>query len=467
MVSKDVRKFRIGMALVFADYVLAFVTIDLLFQPTWVEDILNLYIPPNIYTSTSEFLALVAGWISSENLLSGRKNQLACNVIRDANKIWYGIGVYTVMELFFMAGLSPFLTVYELFANPSRTARFLAAFYTYIHVGESNLWPLLRPCIHDGVLAPTRDQRLRYSDWLYVWAKDRVLMSTRMADLVDNFHHILDEFDVSNTTVCRDTVNKLYDVFEPTLLEPALQPHSPFGALIFGPAMWLSMGGLHPNTDPLTALYTEHDLLGASTKLAQGLYTGQLFLPAVDLKCARRDTFTYSGPKEMWSITRHFPSTLHWSSNSKTQARLTKSKVNQITGTLCQSMLFKSIVQDTQGVSIGPLEYCGNGHIVHLGNIPHLAVCKGDPTIPQYHEERTLRGLNRVSTKLEATGKRKRGRTAKENTALNTKLGSLEAGYIRAGTLRGGENEASEDSAPPRAKKRRLSADQRLALMSI
>lgn len=100
------------------------------------------------------------------------------------------------------------MTVYELFANPSRTARFLAAFYTYIHVGESNLWyifsgwpsvlneadplylhrPLLRPCIHDGVLAPTRDQRLRYSDWLYVWAKDRVLMSTRMADLVDNFH---------------------------------------------------------------------------------------------------------------------------------------------------------------------------------------------------------------------------------------------------------------------------------------
>ncbi|KAJ7776197.1 hypothetical protein B0H16DRAFT_1302386, partial [Mycena metata] len=388
MVSKDVRKFRIGMALVFADYVLAFVTIDLLFQPTWVEDILNLYIPPNIYTSTSEFLALVAGWISSENLLSGRKNQLACNVIRDANKIWYGIGVYTVMELFFMAGLSPFLTVYELFANPSRTARFLAAFYTYIHVGESNLWyifsgwpsvlneadplylhrPLLRPCIHDGVLAPTRDQRLRDSDWLYVWAKDRVLMSTRMADL-----HILDEFDVSNTTVCRDTVNKLYDVFEPTLLEPALQPHSPFGALIFGPAMWLSMGGLHPNTDPLTALYTEHDLLGASTKLAQGLYTGQLFLPAVDLKCARRDTFTYSGPKE---ITLIFHLILAYAYCSpRTQARLTKSKVNQITGTLRQSMLFKSIVQDTQGVSIGPLEYCGNGHIVHLGNIPQYVSC--------------------------------------------------------------------------------------------
>ncbi|KAK7040573.1 hypothetical protein R3P38DRAFT_2769009 [Favolaschia claudopus] len=30
-----------------------------------------------------------------------------------------------------------------------------------------------------------------------------------------------------------------------------------------------------------------------------------------------------------------------------------------------------------------------------------LAVCKGDPSIPQHFEERVLRGLNRITTKLE------------------------------------------------------------------
>ncbi|KAJ7022801.1 hypothetical protein C8F04DRAFT_1194154 [Mycena alexandri] len=380
MVSKDVRKFHIGMALVFAEYLLAFVTIDLLFQPTWVEDILELLIPPNIYTSTSEFLFLVAGWISSENLLAGKKYQLACNVIRDANKIFYGIGIYTVMELFYMAGLSPFLTVYELFSNPSRTARFLAVFYTYIHEGESNLCP--------------------------------------------------------------------------------------FGPLVFGPWTGLSMGGSIPTApDPLTALYMKHDLLGKSTKLAPDLYIHQLFLPATDLKQARRDTFTHSGPKEMWSITRNFPPTLHWSDNPKNQAKVPK--VNQLTGAHRTSMLFKSIVQGTQSVSIGPLKYCGNGHIVYLGNVPHLVVCKGDPTIPQYHEERTLCGLYRVSTKLGAPGKRKRAHT--ENKALDTKLRSIKAGYNRV-RASGEKSEAineSEDCVQPKAKKRRLSADQRLALMSI
>ncbi|KAJ6619074.1 hypothetical protein B0H10DRAFT_2027595 [Mycena sp. CBHHK59/15] len=73
-------------------------------------------------------------------------------------------------------------------------------------------------------------------------------------------------------------------------------------------------------------------------------------------------------------------------------------------------MLFKSIVQNTQGVSIGPLEYCGNGHIVHVGNIPCLAVCKGDPQIPWFFEECVLRGFNCTSTQLKAPGKRIRSR---------------------------------------------------------
>ena len=48
-------------------------------------------------------------WIDA--VLAGSKSQLACDAIREANQIVYGIGVYTVMELFFMAGnVLPFVT---------------------------------------------------------------------------------------------------------------------------------------------------------------------------------------------------------------------------------------------------------------------------------------------------------------------------------------------------------------------
>ncbi|KAF8185371.1 hypothetical protein K438DRAFT_1766014 [Mycena galopus ATCC 62051] len=65
---------------------------DLLFQPTWEEDIADFSIPPNIYTATSDFLLLVSKWIEKEHFPAGRKH------------VWYGISVHTVMEFFFMAG---------------------------------------------------------------------------------------------------------------------------------------------------------------------------------------------------------------------------------------------------------------------------------------------------------------------------------------------------------------------------
>ncbi|KAF8185339.1 hypothetical protein K438DRAFT_1765986 [Mycena galopus ATCC 62051] len=89
---------------------------DLLFQPTWEEHVADFSIPPNIYTATSDFLLLVSKWIEKEHFPAGRKHVLACDAIRSANKVWYGISVRTVMEFFFMA-----------------------AFYTYIDHGESNL----------------------------------------------------------------------------------------------------------------------------------------------------------------------------------------------------------------------------------------------------------------------------------------------------------------------------------------
>jgi hypothetical protein len=65
--------------------------------------------------------------------------------------VWFGVGVYTVCEILFLAGkvffslfeillsvcvsigVSPFLTELEVFTNPSRTARICEAFWSYKH----------------------------------------------------------------------------------------------------------------------------------------------------------------------------------------------------------------------------------------------------------------------------------------------------------------------------------------------
>ncbi|KAJ6623729.1 hypothetical protein B0H10DRAFT_2187011 [Mycena sp. CBHHK59/15] len=251
----NVRKFSIGVAFIFTSQVLAFPSIDMVFQinPDAVpanmgHRSLRFLDPPNIFSSTGEFLVLVADWI--ESILLKPRYTCACDTIRDCNNIFYGIGVYTVMELFFMAGLSSFLTLYEVFSNPSRTARFLTAFYSYIAQSEQDLWTLLQPCIHDGILAPTTDQRPRYADWLYVWVKERTLMPLRMAQLVDEFHLELEMLG---------SLPSLCNVFESTILGPGLESQMNLGHLIFGDDAWLLLGGRWcAEDDPITTVYRKH-----------------------------------------------------------------------------------------------------------------------------------------------------------------------------------------------------------------
>ncbi|KAJ7454584.1 hypothetical protein B0H11DRAFT_2069106 [Mycena galericulata] len=453
--------FRIGVAFIFASHVLAFPSIDLVFQPTWANAITEFDIPPNIYTSTTDFLSLVADWI--EEILQEPNYGRACDHIRSCNTIFYGVGVYTIMELFFMAGLSPFLTVYEVFSNPSRAARFLVALYSYIDHSEKDLWRLLRPCIHDGVLAPTTDQRLRYADWLYVWAKERTSMPHRMASLVDEYNMRLNELEGVQGMWGRDSAKDLCDVFEPTFLSAGLQAEINLGHLVFGEDVWLSLGGVCPEQDdPITALYRKYDLLGSSTRLKSGGFYSPLILPHSEFRgkqASHRPTFTFHDPKEMWAITRNFPDNCHWSS----EPNMTPKAVREISGPQRDALLIKNIITKSLGVSIGPLEYCGVGHIVVIRAVPYVAVCKGDPQIPVLHEKRILAGLDRVSSHLEASGKHKRGRTEKENQRLSKKLSLIDAGYQRASKLIDAADSESE-TEDPKPKRRRMNADMRLAL---
>jgi hypothetical protein len=70
-----------------------------------VEDI-TLTLPSiPIYDDYSGFLTRVANWVEVRmSSLGSARHGLACEVVREAQDVWCGVGVYTVSELFFDAG---------------------------------------------------------------------------------------------------------------------------------------------------------------------------------------------------------------------------------------------------------------------------------------------------------------------------------------------------------------------------
>jgi hypothetical protein len=76
-------------------------------QPEWesAEDTAAISSPP-IYDDYRSFLNGVADWIEDRRTSLGKDRQgLACEVVRGAQDVWCGVGVYTVCELFFDAGM--------------------------------------------------------------------------------------------------------------------------------------------------------------------------------------------------------------------------------------------------------------------------------------------------------------------------------------------------------------------------
>lgn len=78
------------------------------FQPSWALSAVDLpSSPADVYTDYFKFLETVAAWIEQRAKLQMKRKGLACEVIRlNGNKIWGGVGVYTVSELFFDSGMT-------------------------------------------------------------------------------------------------------------------------------------------------------------------------------------------------------------------------------------------------------------------------------------------------------------------------------------------------------------------------
>ncbi|TDL16414.1 hypothetical protein BD410DRAFT_902077 [Rickenella mellea] len=361
-VTKTVRGFRVAVAFAFKDYVLSFNSIDLVFHPTWAlkrEDLPHQHI--DVVDNYMMFLLGVAYWVI-ENMAKSRK-RLAVLAIRQANLVWPGVGSYTISEIFFLAGLSTSLTEKELVDSPSRLARLCEALYEYAVLSRENIWEFIRPAIRGGMLAPTQAQRVAYADWLFVFAKERVWVSKRMTSLLQNYQKKIAEYAQNLDIPWQLAGANLHDVFEPTFLARTLKRAGNLGHLIFGRTEWTTMVDRYNRNfpadqhilvsageDPLTKMFRERGLLDKETSLATEIYA-PIFLSDREMKGSWQRTRMFYSEKQLWTLTPDLPTNCEGRSTSK---------MYEITGVERTDSLFQSII-DTNRVSIGPLEYCGNG----------------------------------------------------------------------------------------------------------
>ncbi|KAH7919681.1 hypothetical protein BV22DRAFT_1050885 [Leucogyrophana mollusca] len=266
-VDSTICGFKVGMALDFGEYILVFDTLD------------------NIFT-----------WISQRQCSkTAVRSNLAVNIIRtDGHLCFGGIGIYTVNEIFYLAGLSVFLTKAEVFDSADCVARFCEAFWTFAH--HTNL---LKPCWHGYVLAVTEDQCLQYSHWLHVYGKDATMMSDRMASLCQVYIGTLAQHENDVWSYASGIVPSEKDL---TLCH-----------LIFGEDRWFCLTGKQPAfNDPITHIFVNSLYLTVGIPIPRfnDNAIDSLFLDVGDL-CKRHivpDLYLGDRQKHLWTITPNFPS---------------------------------------------------------------------------------------------------------------------------------------------------------------
>ncbi|KAJ7801266.1 hypothetical protein B0H14DRAFT_2615472 [Mycena olivaceomarginata] len=304
----------------------------------------------------------------------------------------------------------------------------------------------------DGYLAPTIQQRLGYIDRLHVYAKDRCKIPVRMAALVDDYTESVRAYSVRAETWIRYDTPTFYDVFEPTFLAAALALDHNLGHLIFGAPTWVALGG-KPVTfrDPLTVFFEEPVALDAPTFLRPDYYT-PMILDKVDFRfksLPHRTVHTYRGDKQIWSLTPPV---------TNSQGR-DSAEVSVILGEERRHMLFSYIVKHTQKVAIGPLEYWGNAHRISMGRSTRAVPCYGDPSLPEFYAERDLKS-RLLPTPI--PGERRPNLSSAATKTLKSQLSEVASSRALKRAHEGEEKEKL--NAPPKVKRSRMSADQRLVL---
>ncbi|KAJ7052816.1 hypothetical protein C8F01DRAFT_1261289 [Mycena amicta] len=359
---------------------------DLVFQATWMLPKVPLLSPPSVYHAPTQFLSNVSDWIQKRYFKRPNKRtgtRLATDAVRSLQDIFHGVGAYTSQELLYMAGISPFLTEREVFLNPSRTAQRITALYTFIKYGEDNIEKLLREAMLEGVLAPTIDQRKFYAYWLYVWAKDEIRMSARMKVLVQEYNALLATYENHPHNISRGSLTELREA----------------GSGFTWPCIFYRFKERQVNGFVSTQRYSGHTPTQLKYYLPLFLHENLISKAVVPV---RADSAGVA--KKIWTPLADFPPCLRLANTVP------------LSDAERYAALFSTTVGQMKEAAIGPLEYNGNGHRVHIGNGKYLlAVCMGDPRIPAITKIVSLTELS----------------TEQERSKLRKIIGRFDAGYKR------------------------------------
>jgi hypothetical protein len=71
----------------------------------WLDPVLRFDLGQDVLRDYGGFVTGVSGWIESRRNGRGTRNGLACEALRNASAVWVGVGVYSVCEVFFLAGM--------------------------------------------------------------------------------------------------------------------------------------------------------------------------------------------------------------------------------------------------------------------------------------------------------------------------------------------------------------------------
>ncbi|KAJ3559886.1 hypothetical protein NM688_g63 [Phlebia brevispora] len=408
-VSCHRRGFRVALAFDFGIAIVAFVSKDLVFTPNWVHSAAELpYKLPDVHLDYEAFISEVAKWIEVRRASTSPRGGLAVTAIRDARTVFAGIGVYTVVEVFFLAGLSVFLTEYEVFNCPSRVARLCEAFWTFVQLAYDGLADFLKPFYHGYVLAATNDQRLKFSQHMHVYGKTQTLIPSRMYQLYLDYTSVLHTSSACHPHrfILRDEIPQLFDVFEPTYVQQALEKSGRrainLGHWIFGKKEWLALGGKLSVKDLLAAAFEGKVWLHAKTHLNVARYRDDLFLPSAELKRKKLQPQLWRGYTEsqrpLWSITPNFPDNVVSAVDSRTRKYVNPSVDALYHVPNCRSSTFLHVIYNTRGVVVGPLEFCGIARLLFTNSSrPILSVCRNSPLIRQTLVYRENAGIARIA----------------------------------------------------------------------
>ncbi|KAF5336585.1 hypothetical protein D9611_006635 [Ephemerocybe angulata] len=384
--SQEKRKFRVGMAFEFKTHVLAFVSLDNLFQPFWALRAIDL--PEghiDAYKDLRGFLFSLVRWM--ENRRKRNRLGLATEIIRKGEKgknVFGGVGKYTVLELFFMGGLSPFLTEQDVFDDPSRTARFILALWCYQHHSVTKIAGLLRPCMVDLVVAPSKLQRESfYQRWIHIYTCDKIKVPLRMFEQLTDIEAAL-----------KDSAKELFDPFEPTFIKEVWDVLKDGGDLplsttvtlealanlAFGKDKWVTLGGRATDgSDQLTSYFRKRGLLVETPTTINVSKLESLVAPDPHRQWKVRTIYAHKSPvgsvSTFWSIVPMFP-------NRFSKPKFGKSRRQVLFGWIVSHFLinllfryenfyraskhdrerelYKYIIWKTRKVGIGPLEYRGH-----------------------------------------------------------------------------------------------------------